>query len=577
VSEPARQPAAPVAGPKYWAFISYSHRDKEWGDWLHRGLEAYKTPKPLAGRVTRRGEPVPARLFPIFRDREELPTSADLGSVIAEALDQSRYLIVICSPSAAQSRWVNKEIVDFKKLGRADRILALIVDGEPNAAAAQECFPDALKYELGPDGQLDPGRPTEPIAADARATGDGKANAKLKLLAGLLGVNYDDLKRRDEERRRQRQRRVVFVSVCLMLVFAGLAGAAVWEWQDAVRQKKDADAQRQEAVRQKGEAEAQRQAAEEQKKEADVQRQEALRQKKDAVAERQEAEEQRKEADAQRRVAVEQKEVANTQRQAAEEQRKEADLQRQDAERQKHEVQAAFSKADFSAALEKLGKSDDTAAIAYLCHALRTLPENHDASALLASILSSQQWYIATPERLVRPKDKEERFLRLSADWREVATLSTDHAVRIWDPVSGGPIGAPMSIGGVALSARFSPDGSRLLVTAGDNTTRVWDVATGKPVSAPMRHNGELRSAVFSPDGRRVVTACMDKTARVWDAVTGLPVAPPMRHGDGVFFAAFSPDGERVVTASLDHTARVWDVETGSPVSPPIRHDHIVV
>jgi len=68
---------------------------------------------------------VPPRVFPIFRDREELPVSADLSSNINEALQELRYLIVICSPRAAQSRWVAEEIKTFKKLGRENRILAL--------------------------------------------------------------------------------------------------------------------------------------------------------------------------------------------------------------------------------------------------------------------------------------------------------------------------------------------------------------------------------------------------------------------------------------------------------------------
>src|SRR5689334_13547543 len=74
-----------MADFKYWAFISYSHRDKSWGDWLHKALETYRVPRRLVGSAGRDG-PVPKRLFPIFRDREELPTSADLGSNISEAL-----------------------------------------------------------------------------------------------------------------------------------------------------------------------------------------------------------------------------------------------------------------------------------------------------------------------------------------------------------------------------------------------------------------------------------------------------------------------------------------------------------
>src|SRR5437016_6755700 len=82
---------------KYWAFLSYSHADKKWGDWLHKALETYRVPRRLVGKESRDGK-VPPRVFPIFRDREELPISADLGSNINEALQESRYLIVICSP-----------------------------------------------------------------------------------------------------------------------------------------------------------------------------------------------------------------------------------------------------------------------------------------------------------------------------------------------------------------------------------------------------------------------------------------------------------------------------------------------
>src|SRR5258708_5038603 len=115
---------------QYWAFISYSHQDKGWGDRLHRGLETYRVPRRLVGRASRDGS-VPKRLFPIFRDREELPTSADLSANINEALKTSRYLIVICSPKSAVSHWVNEEIKSFKALGGEDRVLCLIIDGEP--------------------------------------------------------------------------------------------------------------------------------------------------------------------------------------------------------------------------------------------------------------------------------------------------------------------------------------------------------------------------------------------------------------------------------------------------------------
>ena len=103
--------------PKYRAFISYSHRDSKWADWLHKGMETYRPPKVLVGSSTGRGV-VPKRLTPIFRDREELASATDLGTVISEALQQSACQIVICSPQAAKSKWVNEEIIAFKRLAR---------------------------------------------------------------------------------------------------------------------------------------------------------------------------------------------------------------------------------------------------------------------------------------------------------------------------------------------------------------------------------------------------------------------------------------------------------------------------
>ncbi|MEY2520243.1 MAG: eukaryotic-like serine/threonine-protein kinase [Verrucomicrobiota bacterium] len=209
---------------KYWAFISYSHLDRKWGDWLHRALETYRPPRSLLGKPGRDGV-VRRKNPPIFRDREELPSSANLSDNINDALRQSRYLIVICSPHAAISRWVNEEIIYFKSLGREDRVLCLIVEGEPNASdkpesGKLECFPPGIRFRVSPEAELTDQR-TEPIAADAREEGDGKRNAKLKLAAGLLGVNYNDLKQREKWRALRR-------NIAAGLVSGAVLGAAVW-------------------------------------------------------------------------------------------------------------------------------------------------------------------------------------------------------------------------------------------------------------------------------------------------------------------------------------------------------------
>ncbi len=151
---------------------------------------------------------MPKRIFPVFRDREELASSSSLGENIQNALRQSRALIVICSPRAAASRWVNEEVKLYKSMDREDRVFCLIVDGEPYAAPDSgllECFPKAVLHRLNAQGELSD-EPAEPIAADAREGKDGKRNALLKLIAGIVGVPYDELRQR--ERQRQIQRRI---------------------------------------------------------------------------------------------------------------------------------------------------------------------------------------------------------------------------------------------------------------------------------------------------------------------------------------------------------------------------------
>jgi|HubBroStandDraft_1064217.scaffolds.fasta_scaffold00064_16 tetratricopeptide (TPR) repeat protein len=226
-------------GPGYWAFLSYSHRDAGWGSWLHRALESYRPPKQLIGKHAARGA-IPKRLTPIFRDREELASATDLSAVINAALVRSTCQIVICSPNAARSKWVNEEILAFKRLGREDRIFCFIIDGEPNASdhpgqEQHECFPPALRYRMGADGQLT-GVRTEPIAADARPGKDGRGNAKLKLIAGMLGVGFDSLRQREQLRRQRRLFAIASGAIAGMVLTSGLAAAALVARAAAQRQ-----------------------------------------------------------------------------------------------------------------------------------------------------------------------------------------------------------------------------------------------------------------------------------------------------------------------------------------------------
>jgi tetratricopeptide (TPR) repeat protein len=228
----------------YFAFISYSHADKLWADWLHKSLETYRVPSRLVGQTTDAGI-VPKRLTPIFRDRDELASATDLSRTVNAALAQSANLIVICSPHSAASHWVNEEVLAFKRLGRGERIFCLIVAGEPNATdipgrLADECLAPALRHAVDAQGKPRSDR-AEPVAADARPGRDGKRNAKLKLIAGLLHIGFDTLKRRELQRRNRRLVMIATAALIVMTATTLLAIAALISRNAAERRQKQAE------------------------------------------------------------------------------------------------------------------------------------------------------------------------------------------------------------------------------------------------------------------------------------------------------------------------------------------------
>ena len=170
----------------YYAFISYKHEDKEYAKWLQKRLERYRLPATL------QNEDIPRQAKPIFRDDTDLTPGQPLKDSIKEKLRLSKYLIVICSKNLAkESKYVNYEINSFVEMGRADRIIPIIIDGEPHAENPEnECFCDALK-------QL----PGEILAANSEK--DGRYIASLKVIAALFQLDADDLIKRDDRRRKK--------------------------------------------------------------------------------------------------------------------------------------------------------------------------------------------------------------------------------------------------------------------------------------------------------------------------------------------------------------------------------------
>lgn len=183
-----------AAGKKYRAFLSYAHSDCAFAEWLHKHLERFHIPRSLRDTPGRYG-PVPERLYPIFRDCDELSTAPDLTEAIRYALDNSAFLIVLCSKYSISSRWVNLEIKSFKDSGHSRQIILVVAPSTDTSSKYYDFFPPALCLPnhagTGNDEHY-----SEPLAVDAREHADGKYNCIIKIASSLAGIDYELLKKR---------------------------------------------------------------------------------------------------------------------------------------------------------------------------------------------------------------------------------------------------------------------------------------------------------------------------------------------------------------------------------------------
>ena len=200
------------------AFISYRHQspDADIAKRLHKLIETYTIPGGLRGK---NGSRHPGR---VFRDQEELPLSPDLGKDIETALDNSEWLIAVCSPRYLKSLWCMRELEYFiEKKGR-DRVLTVLVEGEP-----ADSFPEILSFGVNAAGEK---VAMEPLAADVRGATVAESLKKLKkeklrLLAPMLDTSYDGLYQR--QRRRAVTRGLIVAAAAVLALGSFLAYALV--------------------------------------------------------------------------------------------------------------------------------------------------------------------------------------------------------------------------------------------------------------------------------------------------------------------------------------------------------------
>jgi len=209
---------------KYRAFISYSHEDAPAAKWMQRAIETYRLPRQLVRSLGFDGN----RLGKVFRDRDELGSASSLSDAITAALDESECLIVICSPAVIKSNWVIKEVVYFRSQYPDRPILPLIVEGDPDSV-----LPDVLRFNITPEGDIG-NVVNEPLAVHLE---EGKSSARARMVAGILGVSFDDLRQRDLHRR---QRRLIIIAAAALVGMTATSALSIYALAQRDRAEREA-------------------------------------------------------------------------------------------------------------------------------------------------------------------------------------------------------------------------------------------------------------------------------------------------------------------------------------------------
>lgn len=204
---------------EYYAFISYKREDKKEAMRLQRALEYYRLPNNL-----RKDNPaLPEYVRPVFRDMTDLEVG-ELSAQIHSALEESHYLIVVCSPRSAASKWVNNEVEYFISLGKQDKIIPYIIEGVPHSSdLSEECFPPAL-LRLSKEKEL--------LGANINEV--GKDSATIRVISRMFNIRFDTLYQRYQ---REQKKRRVQLTIVTALAFLFLSAVSCWIWHQNMQLK----------------------------------------------------------------------------------------------------------------------------------------------------------------------------------------------------------------------------------------------------------------------------------------------------------------------------------------------------
>ncbi len=507
---------------EYYAFISYKREDEKWANWLQNKLEHYRFPTNLNGRTD-----LPKNIRPTFRDVTDLKPGL-LADEINNALHNSEWLIVICSPRSAKSPWVCKEAQTFIDLGRADHIIPFVIEGNPfSNDPVTECYPEALLNLTGSK---------ELLAANINEM--GRDAAAIKVVARMFGLKFDALWQRYEKEKKRR--RWMIIGASLFFSFVSIAIGIYITWQN----------QRLEALNSAAVAERDR---------ANTERDRANTERDRANKERDRAEQ----INAFLRVANDS--ILFQQLQI---ERTNSILKSTNRSLLENQCRAAAGRA-----LQLLEDGDTYSALRLVLAVLpkdlshQEIPYIPEAEAVLRKALQVDSTVFRTHENhdiLYSPC--------FSPDGTKLAVISDDHTIPIWDCASGRLL---KSLDGKSEkqfeTISFMKDGAQLQAVSSDGFSYLWDIASGQLLSRATCKRPQTQSnlTAVSPDGQYSATARYDRDKDLNYVVvkaTGFKARTPSLIIEGKTTdnqSAFSSDSRHILVAiEKDDEDNFWEGRT---------------
>lgn len=537
-----------VSNNEYFAFISYKREDEKWAEWLQHKLEHYRIPI----KVRKENPQLPQVIRPVFKDTSELAAGV-LEEEIHEALVNSKYLIVICSPRAAQSKWVGKEVQAFIDMGRSEKIIPFIIGGTPySIVPEEECFPMALLN-----------LPKEQELLGVNINEMGRDAAAVKVVARMFELKFDTLWQRFE-RERKKRRNIIWGSIITFAIIA--ICISVWIWhQNLMLKEKDMKIM--------------------------INQSRAISGKADQLIEEGDSYTARlllQEIDPQSNMFG----YSFPYTAAWESTLRKADKKNSailTGHRQEVKSICYSPDGELIASSDRLG---DIIVWKASSGAIYKIIKGN-GRLVKAVAFSPDGKLLATGSN-----DDTIRFfncetwecndsiyvggcylwaITFSPDGKYLLSDSGDGHIAYWNcknlkqaNVTSG------KHNGIIESISFSSDGTKFLSSSWDNNINIWDYKTGNLLQSLRGHTRGVKSAMFNKEGNLVVSGSEDKTVRIWDAQTGNCLDTLVGHSDYVESVCFNKNGTKAISASADHDIKIWNIKTHSCEEILSKHSKLI-